>query len=176
MTQELDKNGRPKIYCANCGKRMARTSTQQWYGTDGYEHYWFYELQDRGEVFDNREEAELFLQQCLNEGFMNRRYSETRRLKIDTLVPYNQGGRTQYYVEYSRRVSDTIEYQFHSQDCMRNFLQRPDIMSQIIPIIEANRAEPIKPVVVSKPRKKTYSKVSLPDYESMAKRLEGLPV
>tara|TARA_R100000988_G_C3849793_1_gene94403 strand:+ start:210 stop:359 length:150 start_codon:yes stop_codon:yes gene_type:complete len=49
-------------------------------------------------------------------------------------------------------------------------------MSQILPIIEANKAEPIKPVVVSKPRKKTNSKVNLPDYDSMAKRLEGLPV
>ena len=36
MTQELDKNGRPKIYCANCGKRMNYTYTQQWFGCSGY--------------------------------------------------------------------------------------------------------------------------------------------
>ena len=43
---------------------------------------------------------------------------------------------------------------------------------QIVPIIEANRAEPIIPV--KKPRKKTQRKVDLPDYDSMAKRLESV--
>ena len=174
MTQELDKNGRPKIYCKNCGKRMAHTMNQQYYGTDGYEHYWYYQLQARDEVFDNRAEAELFLQRLINEGYMNRRYLEARPLKIDTLEPYNSGGRTMYYVEYSRYVCEPVDYQFHSQSCMLEFLQRPDIMAQILPIIEANKAEPIIPV--KQPRKKREVKIDLPDYDSMAKRLGSLPV
>jgi len=174
MTQELDKNGRPKIYCKNCGKRMAHTINQQYYGTDGYEHYWYYELRDRGEVFDNRAEAELFLQRLLNEGHMNRRYHPARPLKINTLEPYNSGGRTMYFVEYSRYICEPVDYQFHSQSCMLEFLQRPDIMLQILPIIEANKAEPIIPV--RQPRKKREVKIDLPDYDSMAKRLGNLPV
>jgi hypothetical protein len=47
-------------------------------------------------------------------------------------------------------------------------------MSQILPIIEANKAEPIIPV--RQPRKKREVKIDLPDYDSMAKRLGNLPV
>ena len=52
------------------------------------------------------------------------------------------------------------------------FLQRPDIIRQIVPIIEANRAEPVIPV--KKPRKKRQVKNDLPDYDAMSKRLESV--
>ena len=54
MTQELDKNGRPKIYCANCGKRMNYTYTQQWCGCSGYKHYGYWTLRENKRVFNTR--------------------------------------------------------------------------------------------------------------------------
>ena len=55
---------------------------------------------------------------------------------------------------------------------MMQFLQRPDIIRQILPIIEANRAEPIIPV--KKPRKPRQVKNDLPDYNAMSRRLENI--
>ena len=52
------------------------------------------------------------------------------------------------------------------------FLQRPDIIRQILPIIEANKKEPIIPA--KKPRKKPQRKIDLPDYSAMEKRILGL--
>jgi len=52
------------------------------------------------------------------------------------------------------------------------FLQRADVIQQILPIIEANRAEP--KVAKKTPRKKREAKIDLPDYDSMSKILEGL--
>ena len=52
------------------------------------------------------------------------------------------------------------------------FLQRADIIRQILPIITANRAEPIIPA--KKPRKKPQRKIDLPDYNAMEKRILGL--
>ena len=75
-------------------------------------------------------------------------------------------------VEYSEPVGEPIPYQFHSKDCMHTFLQRPDIMAQILPIITANRAKPIIPA--KKPRKKRESWNSLPDISAMEKRIAGL--
>ena len=77
-----------------------------------------------------------------------------------------------YYVAYSEPVGEPVPFQFHSQECMMKFLQRPDIIRQIVPIIEANRAEPIVPV--KKARKKPQRKVDLPDYNAMEKRILGL--
>ena len=174
MTQELDKNGRPKIYCANCGKRMNYTYTQQWFGTNGIETYHYYSLKDRGEVYDTRQEAELHLQELLNQGYSYRGYDGNSNvpLKIDTMQRY--GHRDTYYIEYTEVIGEAVPWQFHSQQCMMEFLQRADIIQQILPIIEANRAEP--KVAKKKPRKKREVKIDLPDYEAMTKRLEGIPL
>ena len=51
-----------------------------------------------------------------------------------------------------------------------SFLQRADIMAQIIPIIEANKAEPIIPE--KKPRKQREKKIDLTDYDAMAIRIK----
>ena len=77
-----------------------------------------------------------------------------------------------YYVEYTEVIDEAVPWQFHSQQCMMDFLQRPDIIRQILPIIEANRAEP--KVAKKKSRKKREVKIDLPDYEAMAKRLQGV--
>ena len=178
MTQELDKNGRPKLYCKNCGKRMAHTYQQQYYGTSGYIHHGWWGLKENGEVFSTRQEAELHLQDLLNQGHSNNREyhgNGNEPLKVEFMQGYNYAGDSRpdtYYVEYSERVCDPVEFQFHSQHCMLDFLERPEIMAQILPIIEANKAEPIVPA--KKPRKKREAKIDLPDYEAMSKRLESV--
>jgi len=171
MTQELDKNGRPKIYCANCGKRMNYTYTQQWFGCSGYKHWSYWNLKENNRVFNTREEAEVELQRLNALGYRNKRYAgvSNEDLKIDYTTPYDEEGR-HYYVEHSEPVGEPVPWQFHSQECMMEFLQRPDIIRQILPIIDANRAEPIIPV--KKPRKKRQVKNDLPDYNAMARRLE----
>jgi hypothetical protein len=55
---------------------------------------------------------------------------------------------------------------------MHEFLQRPDIIEQILPIIEANKKEPIIPA--KKPRKKREAKIDLPDYDAMATRIKEI--
>ena len=174
MTQELDKNGNPKLYCKNCGKRMAHTYQQQYYGTSGYLHNGWWNLKEKGEVFRTRQEAELHLQDLLNQGHSNnRQYSGNGNepLKVDRMQGYDSRPDT-YYVEYSERVCEPIDFQFHSQSCMLEFLHNPDIMEQILPIIEANKKEPIIPA--KKPRKKREAKIDLPDYESMEKRISSI--
>jgi len=177
MTQELDKNGRPKIYCKNCGKRMAHTYQQQYYGTSGYLHHNWWGLKEKGEVFDNRQEAELRLQELLNTGHRNRGFGANANepLKVEFMEGYNHsyGSRPDtYYVEYSEYVCEPIPFQFHSMSCMHEFLQRPDIIEQILPIIEANKREPIIPE--KKPRKKREAKIDLPDYDAMATRIKEI--
>ena len=176
MTQELDKNGRPKIYCANCGKRMNYTYTQQWFGCSGYKWYGYWQLRNGANerrVFGTRQEAEVELRRLEGLGYRNRGYDgiADKDLKIDSATYYGQDNR-HYYVEHSEPVGEPVPWQFHSQECMMQFLQRPDIIRQILPIIEANRAEPIIPV--KKPRKPRQVKNDLPDYNAMAKRLESV--
>ena len=107
-------------------------------------------------------------------GYRNRQYSGigNSELKVEDFSSYYGDTRDRYYVEYSEPVGEPVPWQFHSQDCMMKFLQRPDIIRQIVPIIEANRAEPIIPV--KKPRKKRQVKNDLPDYNAMEKRILGL--
>ena len=173
MSEELDKNGRPKIYCANCGKRMNHTYTQQWYGSSGYRHWGYWDLKQVNRTYYTREEAEVELQRLNALGYRNRGYDSMRDgdLKVDSVNSY-RSQQTEYMVEYSEPVGEPIPYQFHSKDCMHTFLQRPDIMAQILPIITANRAEPIIPA--KKPRKKPQRKIDLPDYNAMEKRILGL--
>jgi len=173
MTQELDKNGRPKIYCANCGKRMNYTYTQQWFGCSGYKHWSYWNLKQKGRLFRTRADAEVELQRLNDLEYKNRHYAGigNSELKVEEVSGY-LGQATDYYVEHSEPIGEPVPWQFHSQDCMMKFLQRPDIIRQIIPIIEANRAEPVIPV--KKPRKKTQRKVDLPDYNAMSRRLEGI--
>mgnify|MGYP004457694517 FL=1 len=174
MTQELDKNGRPKIYCANCGKRMNYTYTQQWFGCSGYKHWSYWNLKNEGRLFRTRAEAEVELQRLNALGYRNRQYSGigNSELKVEDFSSYYGDTRDRYYVEYSEPVGEPVPWQFHSQDCMMTFLQRPDIIRQILPIIEANRAKPIIPA--KKPRKKPQRKIDLPDYNAMEKRILGL--
>ena len=174
MTQELDKNGRPKIYCANCGKRMNYTYTQQWFGCSGYKHWSFWNLKKDGRVFRTREVAEVELQRLNALGYRNRQYSGigNSELKVEDFSSYYGDTRDRYYVEYSEPVGEPVPWQFHSQDCMMKFLQRPDIIRQIVPIIEANRAEPVIPA--KKPRKPRQVKNDLPDYNAMSRRLESI--
>ena len=173
MTQELDKNGRPKVYCANCGKRMNYTYTQQWFGCSGYKYYGYWTLRDKNRVFNTRAEAEVELQRLNALGYRNLHYSGIGNsdLKVDQNTVYGRDI-MHYYVEHSEPIGEPVPWQFHSQECMMQFLQRPDIIRQILPIIEANRAEPIIPV--KKPRKKRQVKNDLPDYNAMAKRLESV--
>ena len=174
MTQELDKNGRPKIYCANCGKRMNYTYTQQWFGCSGYKHWSYWNLNNEGRVFRTRAEAEVELQRLNALGYRNRQYSGigNSELKVEDFSSYYGDTNDRYYVEYSEPVGEPVPWQFHSQQCMMEFLQRSDIIRQILPIIEANRAEPIIPV--KKPRKKRQVKNDLPDYNAMSRRLENI--
>ena len=173
MTQELDKNGRPKIYCANCGKRMNYTYTQQWYGSSGYRHWGYWDLKQVNRTYYTREDAEVELQRLNDLGYRNRGWASTEdeELKVRSVGGYSSQ-QTEYMVEYSEPVGEPIPYQFHSKDCMHTFLQRPDIMRQILPIITANRAKPIIPA--KKPRKKPQRKIDLPDYNAMEKRILGL--
>ena len=173
MTQELDKNGRPKIYCANCGKRMNYTYTQQWFGCSGHKHWSYWNLKNEDRLFRTRADAEVELQRLNALGYRNRHYAGVGNsdLKVDETTVYGMGI-MHYYVEHSEPVGEPVPWQFHSQDCMMTFLQRPDIIRQILPIIEANRAEPIIPV--KKARKKPQRKVDLPDYNAMEKRILGL--
>lgn len=168
MTQELDKNGNPKLYCKNCGKRMTYSYTQRWFGTDGYIHHGYWDLQDQGQVYDNRQEAELQLQELLNsDDALGYQVRNEEPLHVEET---HYGNPSKYYVEYSERVGEPVPYQFHSQGCMMSFLQRADIMAQIIPIIEANKAEPIIPE--KKPRKQREKKIDLTDYDAMAIRIK----
>ena len=172
MTQELDKNGRPKVYCANCGKRMNYTYTQQWFGTNGVKNYHFYDLQNSGQVYATRQEAEARLRELESTGHDYRGYdgNSNQPLEVSTMQRYRS--HYVYYVEYTEVIDEAVPWQFHSQQCMIDFLQRPDIIRQILPIIEANRAEP--KVAKKKSRKKREVKIDLPDYEAMAKRLQGV--
>ena len=174
MTQELDKNGNPKLYCKNCGKRMAHTYQQQYYGTSGYIYHGWWSLKEKGEVFSTRQEAELHLQDLLNQGHSNRGcYGNANEpLKVEFMGGYNHsyGSRPDtYYVEYSEYVCEPIDFQFHSQSCMHTFLQRPDIIEQVLPIIEANKTEP--KIAKKQPRKKREVKIDLLDYDAMSKRI-----
>ena len=173
MTQELDKNGSPKNYCANCGKRMNYTYTQQWFGCSGYKWYGYWQLRNERRVFGTRQEAEVELRRLEGLGYRSRNYAgiSNEDLKIDSAMPYGQED-MHYYIEHSEPVGEPVPWQFHSQECMMQFLQRPDIIRQILPIIEANRAVPIIPV--KKPRKKPQRKIDLPDYDAMSKRLESV--
>ena len=172
MTQELDKNGRPKLYYANCGKRMNYTYTQQWFGCSGYKHHSYWNLKENNRVFNTREEAQVEIQRLNALDYRNRHYAGVgnSNLKVDT-YEYDREG-LKYYVEYSEPVGEPVPWQFHSQQCMMEFLQRPDIIRQILPIIEANRAEPIVPA--QKPRKPRPVKNDLPDYNAMSRRLENI--
>ena len=173
MTKELDKNGRPKIYCANCGKRMNYTYTQQWYGSSGYKYWSYWQLKDNTRTFRTREEAEVELQRLNALGYRDRGYDSMRdeALTVDSARDYGSSNEM-YFVAYSEPVGEHIPYQFHSQQCMMEFLQRADIIKQILPIIAANRAKPIIPA--KKPRKKPQRKIDLPDYNAMEKRILGL--
>ena len=171
MTQELDKNGRPKIYCANCGKRMNHTYTQQWYGSTGYRYWGYWDLRQVNRTYNTRADAEVELQRLNALGYKHRGWSSNKdeELKVREVNGYRG---TEYVVEYSEPVGEPIPYQFHSKDCMHTFLQRADIMAQVLPIITANRAKPIIPE--KKPRKKPQRKIDLPDYNAMEKRILGL--
>ena len=173
MTQELDKNGRPKIYCANCGKRMNYTYTQQWYGSSGYKYRSYWHLKERNRTYYTREDAEVELQRLNDLGYRNRGWASTEdeELKVRTVNGYGRE-MPEYFVDYSEPVGEPVPYQFHSQQCMMEFLQRADIIKQILPIIAANRAKPIIPA--KKPRKKPQRKIDLPDYNAMEKRILGL--
>ena len=173
MSEELDKNGRPKIYCANCGKRMNYTYTQQWFGSSGYKYWTYWDLKKRNRIFTTEQEAEVELQRLNALGYRDHGYDSTRdeALTVDSVNDYSSGTRT-YFVPYSEPVGEHIPFQFHSQHCMMEFLQRADIIQQIVPIIQANKAEPIIPA--KKPRKKPQRKIDLPDYNAMEKRILGL--
>ena len=173
MTQELDKNGRPKIYCANCGKRMNYTYTQQWFGCSGYKYISYWVLRDKDRTFRTREEAEVELRRLNALGYRDRGYDSMGDgdLKVDSVNDYGSSN-TMYFVAYSEPVGEPVPYQFHSQQCMMEFLQRADIIQQIVPIITANRAEPIVPA--KKPRKPRQVKNDLPDYNAMSRRLENI--
>ena len=139
MTQELDKNGRPKIYCANCGKRMAHTYQQQWFGCSGYKHLSYWGLREENGIFHTREDAEVELRRLEGLGYKNRGYwnNHTLDLEIDETNVYDSQT-IDYYIEHSVPIDEPVPFQFHSQQCMMEFLQRPDIIRQILPIIEAN--------------------------------------
>ena len=173
MTQELDKNGRPKLYCANCGKRMNYTYTHQWFGSSGYKYWSYWNLKEQGRTFATVEEAEVELQRLNALGYRNRGYDSVSDgdLKVDSANDYSSDTRT-YFVPYSEPVGEPVPWQFHSKECMFEFLQRADIIRQILPIITANRAKPIIPA--KKPRKKPQRKIDLPDYNAMEKRILGL--
>ena len=179
MTQELDKNGRPKIYCANCGKRMNYTYTQQWFGCSGYKHHGYWQTKEDGHWYTSYEEAEVRLRELQALGYRDSvstghtsEYAGNSNQDLTIQQTYGYDAPVYYYVPYSEPVGEPVPWQFHSQDCMMKFLQRPDIIRQILPIIEANRAEPIIPV--KKPRKKPQRKIDLPDYDAMSKRLESV--
>ena len=171
MSEELDKNGRPKIYCANCGKRMNHTYTQQWYGSSGYRYWGYWDLRQVNRTYNTRADAEVELQRLNALGYRDRGWSSNKDDELNVRVVNGYRG-TEYVVEYSEPIGEPVPYQFHSKECMFEFLQRPDIIRQIVPIIEANRAEPVIPV--KKPRKKRQVKNDLPDYDAMSKRLESV--
>jgi len=173
MTQELDKNGKPKIYCANCGTRMNHTYTHQWYGSSGYRYWSYWELKQVNRIYYTREDAEVELQRlnALEYRYRGWHSNQDKELQIREIGGYGRDA-IEYVVEYSEPVGEPIPYQFHSKDCMHTFLQRPDIMAQILPIITANRAKPIIPV--KKPRKKRESWNSLPDYNDMNERMSDM--
>ena len=118
-------------------------------------------------------DAEVELQRLNALGYKYRGWhsNEDKELEIREVGGYGREA-IEYVVEYSEPVGEPIPYQFHSKDCMHTFLQRPDIMAQILPIITANRAKPIIPV--KKPRKKRESWNSLPDYNDMNERMSDM--
>jgi hypothetical protein len=173
MTQELDKNGRPKLYCANCGKRMAHTYQQQWFGCSGYRYWGYWDLKKVNRTYLNRADAEVELQRLNALGYRDRGWSSTDDVPLHIREVNGYGSQqTEYFVDYSEPVGEPIPYQFHSQECMMKFLQRSDIIRQILPIITANRHAPIIPA--KKPRKKPQRKNTLPDYDAMSKRIESM--
>ena len=117
MTQELDKNGRPKVYCANCGKRMNYTYTQQWFRCSGYKWYGYWQLRNERRVFGTRQEAEVELRRLEGLGYRSRNYAgiSNEDLKIDSAMPYGQED-MHYYIEHSEPVGEPVPWQFHSQD------------------------------------------------------------
>jgi len=172
MTQELDKNGRPKLYCANCGMRMHYTYTQQWFGCNGYKYHGYWQTKEDGHWYTSYEEAEVRLRELQALGYRDREYAGNSNQDLTIQQTYGYDAPVYYYVPYSEPVGEPVPWQFHSQDCMMQFLQRTDIIRQIVPIIEANRAEPIIPA--KQPRKPRKVKTDLPDYDAMSKRLEGV--
>ena len=170
---ELDKNGKPKIYCKNCGKRMAHTANQQYFGTTGYNNYHWFQLEERNEVFATRHEAEAHLQLLTEAGHRWHGWhgNGDEPLEIETMGRYNQPDR--YYVKYSERICDPIEFQFHSQSCMLEFLQRPDIITQMLPIIDAHKAEPIVPAAKTR-KKRVIKSATLPSYAELDAKLGGI--
>ena len=170
---ELDKNGRPKIYCANCGKRMNYTYTQQWFGTNGIKTHHYYHLSSIGQVYNTRQEAEARLRELESTGHDYRGYdgNSNRPLQID--IMYNYGSPDRYYVEYSEVIGEAVPFQFHSQQCMMDFLQRADVIQQIMPIIDAHKAEPIVPAAKTR-KKRVIKSATLPSYAELDAKLGGI--
>ena len=170
---ELDKNGRTKIYCANCGKRMNYTYTQQWFGTNGIKTHHYYHLSSIGQVYNTRQEAEARLRELESTGHDYRGYdgNSNRPLQID--IMYNYGSPDRYYVEYSEVIGEAVPFQFHSQQCMMDFLQRADVIQQIMPIIDAHKAEPIVPAAKTR-KKRVIKSATLPSYAELDAKLGGI--
>tara|TARA_R110002049_G_scaffold241910_1_gene415712 strand:- start:254 stop:427 length:174 start_codon:yes stop_codon:yes gene_type:complete len=56
---------------------------------------------------------------------------------------------------------------------MLEFLQKPEVMTQMLPVIDAHKAEPIIPA--TKPRKKRVIKSkTLPSYAELDAKLGGM--
>jgi len=170
---ELDKNGKPKLYCKNCGKRMAYTYQQQYFGTSGYANYHYWQLVERNEVFATRHEAEAHLQLLTEAGHRWHGWhgNGDEPLELETMSRYNQPD--EYYIKYSERICDPIEFQFHSQSCMLEFLLRPEIITQMLPIIDAHKAEPIVPAAKTR-KKRVIKSATLPSYAELDAKLGGM--
>ena len=170
---ELDKNGKPKLYCKNCGKRMAYTANQQYFGTTGYTNYHYWQLVERNEVFATRHEAEAHLQLLTEAGHRWHGWhgNGDEPLELETMSRYNQPD--EYYIKYSERICDPIEFQFHSQSCMLEFLLRPEIITQMLPIIDAHKAEPIVPAAKTR-KKRVIKSTILPSYAELDAKLGGI--
>lgn len=170
---ELDKNGKPKLYCKNCGKRMAYTYQQQYFGTSGYANYHYWQLVERNEVFATRHEAEAHLQLLTEAGHRWHGWhgNGDEPLELETMSRYNQPD--EYYIKYSERICDPIEFQFHSQSCMLEFLLRPEIITQMLPIIDAHKAEPIIPAAKTR-KKRVIKSATLPSYAELDAKLGGI--
>ena len=89
MSEELDKNGRPKIYCANCGKRMNHTYTQQWYGSSGYRYWGYWDLRQVNRTYNTRAAAEVALQRLNALGYRDRGWSSNKDDELNVrVVPF----------------------------------------------------------------------------------------